>query len=179
MDKYIFIRIIKNTNMSRKFNITKDEIERIKNLYLNEETKEEKKLFCHSKNVKSLEEIVGEDEQDDYIQGIKIRKSGINALTDMVETLKTMRTRPNLNDRGEDLCFKVSKMINQYKPYNYFDETSNQCISAMDKIIELYKENKHGEELVKDLEKVYNDESVSPRGREYIKHCLGVIKGKN
>jgi hypothetical protein len=70
-------------------------------------------------------------------------------------------------------------MINQYKPYNYFDETSNQCVSAMDKIIELYKENKHGEELVKDLEKVYNDESVSPRGREYIKHCLGVIKGKN
>jgi len=165
--------------MSIKFSISEDDKIRIKNLYLNEKSKEENIKFCHKNNVKSLEEIVGEDDQEDYIEGIKIRKSGINSLTDMIETLKTMRTRPNLNDRGEDLCFKVSKTINQYKPYNYFDETSNQCVSAMDKIIELYKENKHGEELVKDLEKVYNDESVSPRGREYIKHCLGVIKGKN
>jgi len=165
--------------MSIKFNITEEDKVRIQNLYLNEKSKEENRRFCHKKNIKSLEEIVGDDEQDDYIEGIKIRKSGINALTDMIETLKTMRTRPNLTDKGEDLCYKVSNTINQYKPYNYFDETSNQCVSAMDKIIELYKENKHGEELVKDLEKIYSDESVSPRGREYIKHCLGVIKGKN
>jgi hypothetical protein len=108
--------------MSIKFSISNDDKIRIKNLYLNEKSKEENRKFCHKNNVKSLEEIVGEDDQEDYIEGIKIRKSGINSLTDMIETLKTMRTRPNLNDRGEDLCFKVSKMINQYKPYNRSEE---------------------------------------------------------
>jgi hypothetical protein len=82
--------------MSIKFSISNEDRIRIKNLYLNEKSKEEDRKFCHKNNVKSLEEIVGEDEQEDYIEGIKIRKSGINSLTDMIETLKTMRTRPPL-----------------------------------------------------------------------------------
>ena len=68
-------------------------------------------------------------------------------------------------------------MLNQFKPYNYFDEAKNQCNWVMDKIIELYKENKHGEELVKDIEKVYDMEHISPRAKEFLKHCLNIVKG--
>lgn len=46
----------------------------------------------------------------------------------------------------------------------------------MNKIIELYKENDHGEELVKDIEKVYGLDHISPRAKEYIKHSLSMIK---
>jgi hypothetical protein len=47
----------------------------------------------------------------------------------------------------------------------------------MDKIIELYKENEHGEELVRDIEKVYGMQHHSPRAIEFLKHALGMIKG--
>jgi hypothetical protein len=47
----------------------------------------------------------------------------------------------------------------------------------MDKIIELYKENEHGEELVRDIEKVYGMQHHSPRAKEFLKHALGMIKG--
>jgi hypothetical protein len=53
----------------------------------------------------------------------------------------------------------------------------------MDKIIELYKENEHGTELVKDIERVLNlqtkeDEyTPSPRTKEYLKQTLNIIKG--
>jgi hypothetical protein len=67
---------------------------------------------------------------------------------------------------------------------NYFDETSGQCNKAMDKVIELYKENEHGTELVKDIEKVLSlqtkdDElTPSPRAKEYLKRCMELVKGK-
>jgi hypothetical protein len=64
-----------------------------------------------------------------------------------------------------------------YKPYNYFDENKKECNRAMDKIIELYKENEHGEELVRDIEKVYGMQHHSPRAKEFLKHALGMIKG--
>jgi hypothetical protein len=48
----------------------------------------------------------------------------------------------------------------------------------MDKIIELYKENEHGEELVKDIESVYRMQHVSPRAKEFLKHGMGMIKGQ-
>jgi hypothetical protein len=48
----------------------------------------------------------------------------------------------------------------------------------MDKIIELYQENEHGEELVKDIEKVYAMSTVSPRAKEFLKHGLAMIKGE-
>ena len=59
-----------------------------------------------------------------------------------------------------------------------FDETKKECGSAMDKIIELYKENEHGEELVKDIENVYAMQHVSPRAKEFLKHGMGIIKGQ-
>ena len=57
------------------------------------------------------------------------------------------------------------------------DENKKECNRAMDKIIELYKENEHGEELVKDIEKVYGMQHHSPRAKEFLKHALGMIKG--
>ena len=54
----------------------------------------------------------------------------------------------------------------------------------MDKIIELYKENEHGTELVKDIERVLalqskDDEfTPSPRAKEYLKRCISLIKEK-
>jgi hypothetical protein len=46
----------------------------------------------------------------------------------------------------------------------------------MDKVIELYKEDEHGEELVKDIEKVMGN-TKNQRTKEYLKQCLAVIKG--
>jgi len=46
----------------------------------------------------------------------------------------------------------------------------------MDKIIELYKEDHHGEELVKDIEKIYSMQHHSQRAKEFLKHSLGIIK---
>jgi DNA topoisomerase-1 len=68
--------------------------------------------------------------------------------------------------------------LKEFKPYNYFDETKKECNNAMDKIIELYKENEHGEELVKDIEKVYGMNHVSPRAKEFLKHGISMIKGQ-
>jgi hypothetical protein len=48
----------------------------------------------------------------------------------------------------------------------------------MDKIIELYKENESGEELVKDIEKVYAMNHVSARAKEFLKHGISMIKGQ-
>ena len=68
--------------------------------------------------------------------------------------------------------------LKEFKPYNYFDETKKECNKAMDKIIELYKENEYGEELVKDIEKVYALSNVSQRAKEFLKHGLAMIKGE-
>ena len=69
-------------------------------------------------------------------------------------------------------------MLKNHKPYHFFDETKKECGTAMDKIIELYKENEHGEELVKDIEKVYKMQHVAPRAKEFLKHSIGMIKGQ-
>jgi hypothetical protein len=68
--------------------------------------------------------------------------------------------------------------IKDFKPYNYFDETKQECCKVMDKIIELYQENEHGEELVKDIEKVYAMSTVSARAKEFLKHSMSMIKGE-
>ena len=142
--------------MSKRFQITETEIESIKKLYISEQAqKEEDRKFCHGGNVKSLEEIVGDDNAEDYIEGVKIRKGGINGLVDRLELLKTLRLHPKVSDGGEHLAYDVMNHLKEFKPYNYFDENKKECNRAMDKIIELYKENEHGEELVKDIEKVY------------------------
>ena len=164
--------------MTRNFQITEADREEIKKLYLTEQSKKDDRKFCNSGNVKSLEEIVGDDEPTDYIDGVQIRQKGVNGLVDRLELLKTLRLHPKVSDGGEHLANEVMTHLKSFKPYNYFDEGTKECNSAMDKIIELYKENEHGEELVKDLEKVMMYHHISGRAKEFLKHGIGFIKGQ-
>jgi hypothetical protein len=165
--------------MSKRFVLTEDEKESIKKLYMIEQSEEkEDRKFCHGGNVKTLEDIVGSDELEDYIEGVQLRKNGVGGLTDRIELLKTLRIHPNVSDGGEHIAFNIMNQLKEFKPYNYFDETKKECNKAMDKIIELYKENEHGEELVKDIEKVYALSNVSQRAKEFLKHGLAMIKGE-
>ena len=163
--------------MSKRFIVSEQEKNTIRKMYLIEEPKDDRK-FCHSGNVKTLEEIIGGDEAEDYIEGVKLRKGGINGLADRLELLKTMRLHPNITDGGEHLASEVMNSLKEFKPYNFFDENRKECTRAMDKIIELYKESEHGDELVKDIEKVYATQSHSPRAKEFMKHALSMIKGQ-
>lgn len=164
--------------MGKRFQLTESERQSIKKLYLEREEQKEDRKFCHAGNTKSLDEIAGDDELEDYIEGVSLRKNGINALTDRIELLKTLRLHPKVTDGGEHLAFDLMNRLKSFKPYNYFDETRKECATAMDKIIELYKENEHGEELVKDIEKVYAHHHLSPRAKEFMKHCLNILRGK-
>jgi hypothetical protein len=164
---------------TKRFTITESEIDSIKKLYMTEQSEEkEDRKFCHGGNVRSLDEIMGDDEADDYIDGVTIRKNGVNGLIDRLELLKTLRLHPKVSDGGEHLASEIMNHVKAFKPYNYFDETKKECNKAMDKIIELYKENEHGEELVKDIEKVYGMNHVSPRAKEFLKHGISMIKGQ-
>jgi hypothetical protein len=165
--------------MSKRFVLTEDEKESIKKLYMIEQSEEkDDRKFCHGGNVKTLEDIVGSDELEDYIEGVQLRKNGVGGLTDRLELLKTLRIHPNVSDGGEHIAYNIMNQLKEFKPYNYFDETKKECNRAMDKIIELYKENEHGEELVKDIEKVYALSNVSQRAKEFLKHGLAMIKGE-
>ena len=163
--------------MGKKFIILEEEKDLIRKMYLSEETNEGDRKFCHSGNVKSLEEIVGDDEEEDYIEGVRLRKNGVKGLTDRLELLKTLRLHPNVSDGGEHLAYEILNHIKGVKPYRFFDEVKKECSNAMDKIIELYKENEHGEELVKDIEKCMNHQHISPRAKEFLKHSMGYIRG--
>lgn len=164
--------------MGKRFQLTESEMNDIRKMYILSENEKENKKFCHGGNTKKLEEIVGDDEVEDYIEGVKLRKNGINGMVDRLELLKTLRLHPNITDGGEHLAFDVMNRLKGFKPYNYFDETKKECCSSMDKIIELYKENEHGEELVKDIEKVYGMQHLSPRAKEFLKHGIGILKGQ-
>jgi hypothetical protein len=165
--------------MGKRFELTEEEKQQIQKMYLIEQSEQkDDKKFCHGGNVKSLDEIMGGDESDDYIDGVQLRKNGVNGLVDRLELLKTLRLHPKVSDGGEHLAYDVMNHVKGFKPYNYFDETKNECGTAMDKIIELYKENEHGEELVKDIEKVYGMQHVAPRAKEFLKHAMGMIKGQ-
>jgi len=165
-------------DMSKRFVLTEDEKASIKKLYMIEQSEQkEDRKFCHGGNVKTLEDIVGSDELEDYIEGVQLRKNGVNGLTDRLELLKTLRLHPNISDGGEHIAFNVMNQLKEFKPYNYFDETKKECNKVMDKIIELYRENENGEELVKDIEKVYAMSNVSQRAKEFLKHGLGILKG--
>jgi hypothetical protein len=165
--------------MGKRFQLTETEKQQIQKMYLIEQSEQkDDKKFCHGGNVKSLDEIMGGDESDDYIDGVQLRKNGVNGLVDRLELLKTLRLHPKVSDGGEHLAYDVMNHVKGFKPYNYFDETKNECGTAMDKIIELYKENEHGEELVKDIEKVYGMQHVAPRAKEFLKHAMGMIKGQ-
>ena len=164
--------------MGKRFQLTESEKKTIRSMYFLSEEQNEGKKFCHGGNTKSLDEIVGDDEMEDYIEGVKLRKNGINGMVDRLELLKTLRLHPNITDGGEHLAFDIMNRLKSFKPYNYFDETKKECNRVMDKIIELYKENDNGEELVKDIEKVYAMQHLSPRAKEFMKHSLGFIKGQ-
>ena len=125
--------------MSKIFVLTEDEKDSIKKLYMIEQSEEkEDRKFCHGGNVKTLEDIVGSDELEDYIEGVQLRKNGVGGLTDRLELLKTLRIHPNVSDGGEHIAYNIMNHLKEFKPYNYFDETKKECNKAMDKIIELY-----------------------------------------
>jgi hypothetical protein len=147
--------------------------------------KTETKQRCLTTNTYSLDEIVGDsDSFRPYSDSINKRNGGVTGIIDTLDLLNTIRLNKNISDGGEHLSYDLLNHLNKFRTKNYYDETSSVCQPAIEKIIELYKENEHGHELVKDIEKVLalqsrNDEiTPSPRTKEYLKRCLMLIKGK-
>ena len=146
--------------------------------------KKDKKPRCIPENVMSLDEIAGRaDEFSRYSNGITKRSAGVNSMVDTLGILNNLRLFKDIKDGGAHLSYEMMNHLNKFRNKNYYDETSGECNKAMDKIIELYKENEHGTELVKDIERVLNlqtrdDEyTPSPRAKEYLKQSLNLIKG--
>ena len=147
--------------------------------------KKDKKPKCIPENVMPLEEIVGRSsEYSKYTPGITKRISGVNSMVDTLGILNNLRLFKDIKDGGAHLAYNMMHHLNKFRNKNYYDETSGKCNRAMDKIIELYKENEHGTELVKDIEKVLalqtkdDERTPSPRTKEYLKRCLELVKGK-
>jgi hypothetical protein len=146
--------------------------------------KQDKKTRCIPENVIPLDEIVGKaNEYNKYTNGITKRTSGVNSMVDTLGILNNLRLFKDVKDGGSHLSYEMMNHLNRFRNKNYYDETNGECNKAMDKIIELYKENEHGTELVKDIEKVLNlqtkeDEyTPSPRAKEYLKQSINLIKG--
>ena len=146
--------------------------------------KEEKKPKCIPENVIPLDEIVGTaEEYNRYTPGINKRTTGVNSMVDTLGILNNIRLFKDVKDGGSHLAYEMMNHLNKFRNKNYYDETTGDCHKAMDKIIELYKENEHGTELVKDIEKVLNlqtkdDEyTPSPRAKEYLKQSINLVKG--
>ncbi len=146
--------------------------------------KKDKKPRCIPENVISLDEIAGRaDEYGRYTPGITKRSAGVNSMVDTLGILNNLRLFKDIKDGGSHLAYEMMNHLNKFRNKNYYDETSGDCHKAMDKIIELYKENEHGTELVKDIERVLNlqtkeDEyTPSTRAKEYLKQSLNLIKG--
>ncbi len=149
------------------------------------EPKEEKKPRCVPENIMPLEEIVGNaGEFVTYAPGVTKRKMGVNSMVDTLGILNNLRLFKDIKDGGSHLAYDMMHHLNKFRNKNYYDETTGGCNKAMDKIIELYKENEHGTELVKDIERVLNlqtkDDTYtpSPRAKEYLKRCLILVKEK-
>jgi len=140
---------------------------------------------CVPENIMPLEEIVGNaSEFVEYAPGVSKRKMGVNSMVDTLGILNNLRLFKDIKDGGSHLAYNLMHHLNKFRNKNYYDETSGGCNKAMNKIIELYKENEHGTELVKDIERVLalqtkDDEyTPSPRAKEYLKRCLELVKGK-
>jgi len=134
---------------------------------------------CVAGNVIPLDDMVGPSKEfQNYTSSITKREGGINGMIDTLDMLRTLRLHPDIKDGGEHLSYSLMNHLNKFRNKNYFDETDGNCIKAMDKVIELYKENEHGEELVKDIEKVLKHQDPSPRAKEYLKRCLILAKEK-
>ena len=117
--------------------------------------KKDKKARCIPENVIPLDEIVGRsDEFSKYTPGITKRAAGVNSMVDTLGILNNLRLFKDVKYGGSHLAYEMMNHLNRFRNKNYYDETSGGCNKAMDKVIELYKENEHGTELVKDIERV-------------------------
>jgi hypothetical protein len=146
--------------------------------------KDSVKPRCIPENVIPLDEIVGRaDEYGKYASGVTKRMTGVNSMVDTLGILNNIRLFKDVKDGGAHLAYDMMNHLNRFRNKNYYDETTGDCHKAMDKIIELYKENEHGTELVKDIERVLNlqtreDEyTPSPRAKEYLKRSVDLLKG--
>ena len=138
----------------------------------------EQKPRCVAGNVIPLDDMVGPSKNFSSYGNILKRDGGINGMVDTLDVLRTLRLHNGISDNGEHLSYNLMNHINKFRNKNYYDETNGECLKAMDKVIELYKENEHGEELVKDIEKVLAHQDPSPRAKEYLKRCLVLVKEK-
>lgn len=144
----------------------------------------ESKPRCMPENTIPLDEIVGRaDMYDTYGKGVSKRTDGVNSMVDTLGILNNIRLFKDIKDGGAHLAYELMNNLNRFRNKNYYDETTSGCNKAMDKIIELYKENEHGTELVKDIERVLNLQTKedqftpSPRAKEYLKQCINLVKG--
>ena len=144
----------------------------------------EQKQRCVPENTIPLDEIVGKsNEYMTYAPGVTKRKLGVSSMVDTLGILNNLRLFKDIKDGGSHLAYDMMHHLNKFRNKNFHDETTGGCNKAMDKIIELYKENEHGTELVKDIERVLNlqtkeDEyTPSPRAKEYLKQSINLIKG--
>jgi hypothetical protein len=187
----INIKCLVKNNCMRTIKITESQIQKIVRSVLTEEDmesskskKKDKKARCIPENVIPLDEIVGRsDEFSKYTPGITKRAAGVNSMVDTLGILNNLRLFKDVKDGGSHLAYEMMNHLNRFRNKNYYDETSGGCNKAMDKVIELYKENEHGTELVKDIERVLklqtkeDEYTPSPRAKEYLKQCINLIKG--
>ena len=187
----INIKCLVKNNCMRTIKITESQIKKIVRSVLTEEEmesskskKKDKKARCIPENVIPLDEIVGRsDEFSKYTPGITKRAAGVNSMVDTLGILNNLRLFKDVKDGGSHLAYEMMNHLNRFRNKNYYDETSGGCNKAMDKVIELYKENEHGTELVKDIERVLklqtkeDEYTPSPRAKEYLKQCINLIKG--
>ena len=187
----INIKCLVKNNCMRTIKITESQIQKIVRSVLTEEEmesskskKKDKKARCIPENVIPLDEIVGRsDEFSKYTPGITKRAAGVNYMVDTLGILNNLRLFKDVKDGGSHLAYEMMNHLNRFRNKNYYDETSGGCNKAMDKVIELYKENEHGTELVKDIERVLklqtkeDEYTPSPRAKEYLKQCINLIKG--
>jgi hypothetical protein len=139
----------------------------------------EQKQRCVPENVIDLDTMIGpSDNFSKYTQSTQTRDGGINGIVDTLDMLRTLRLHKGIEDGGAHLSYNLMNHLNNFRNKNYYDETNSECIKAMDKVIELYKENVHGEELVKDIEKVLGHPDPHSRAKEYLKRCLILVKEK-
>lgn len=137
------------------------------------------KQRCTSQNIVSIDDIVGKPyDLQNYTPGLKRRLGGVKGIVDVLDLLRTLRMNSIIKDNGTHLAWDLLQQMKEYQNKNYFDEVSKDCIPAMDKVIELYKEDEHGEELVKDIEKILGHPDPSPKAKEYLKNCLVLARGK-
>jgi hypothetical protein len=175
----------------KKIRLTESELVNLVEKLIKEEMKETKKgkkenkgPQCMPENIIPLDEIVGQsDMYDNYGAGITKRSSGVNSMVDTLAMLNNIRLLKDVKDGGTHLAYELMNNLNRFRNKNYYDETTGGCHKAMDKIIELYKENEHGTELVKDIEKVLNlqtrQDNLTPsaRAKEYLKQSINLVKG--